>query len=133
MEKEPIYNRKETMRISNIGIVELNGMSFRAYHGCLESERKNGNDFTVNFTGLYDISKAAESDSLDDAVDYGRVYDIIAEQMAIPSNLLEHVAARCVDAIKAEFPQLHDCSIRITKHNPPVNGPADNSTVIIRG
>ena len=37
------------MRISDIGIIELNGMEFHAYHGCFEKEREKGNLFVVDF------------------------------------------------------------------------------------
>lgn len=31
------------------GIIELEGMEFHAYHGCLEKERREGNTFIVDF------------------------------------------------------------------------------------
>ncbi len=103
--------------------IELEGMKFRAYHGCLESERKEGNDFEVDFRAQLPAAvRAAKSDSLDDTLDYGAVYDIIAREMAIPSNLLENVAGRIVEAIAKEFPQVGDFSVRVSKACPPVNG-----------
>ena len=50
------------------GILELEGMEFRAHHGCLEREKIAGNDFVVDFRGEMDMSAAAESDRLEDAV-----------------------------------------------------------------
>ena len=38
------------MELKNtIGTIELEGMQFRAYHGCLETEKIAGNDFVVDF------------------------------------------------------------------------------------
>ena len=39
------------MCISDIGVIELDQMSFRAHHGCLEKERTEGNLFLVDFRG----------------------------------------------------------------------------------
>lgn len=109
------------MRISDIGIIELEGMEFHAYHGCLESEKSEGNLFTVDFKCEYRMSKAAGTDCLEDAIDYGRIYDIIKAEMAKPSNLLENVAARILEALCAEFSFI-SASVRVSKKNPPVDG-----------
>lgn len=109
------------MRISDFGIMELEGMEFHAYHGCLESEKRDGNLFTVDFKCEYRIAKAAESDSLEDAIDYGRIYDIIKSEMEIPSDLLENVAARILKALCDEF-EFKSASVRVSKQNPPVSG-----------
>lgn len=106
----------------NIGTLELEGMEFRANHGCLKRERIVGNDFLVDFIGKVDMTAASESDNLDDAVNYALIYDVIAEEMAVPSNLLEHVAGRIVRRIQAEFPQLISFSVRVSKKRPPVDG-----------
>lgn len=121
------------MRISDIGIVELNGMEFFARHGCLASERSEGNTFSVDFKASYNISWAAHSDDLSDAVDYSAIYDTVKREMEKPSNLLENVAARIVDAIKDEFPDLKDISVRVTKYNPPVDGKVHSSSITAKG
>ena len=69
-------------------VIELEGMEFRAFHGCLEQERRDGNLFTVDFRGEIDLQRAAQSDDLADTADYGKIYDTVAAQMAVPSNLL---------------------------------------------
>ena len=104
------------------GILELEGMEFRAHHGCLERERIAGNDFVVDFRGEMDMSAAAESDRLEDAVNYALIYDVIAEEMAQPSDLLEHVAGRIVKALEARFPEFTSFSVRVSKRRPPVSG-----------
>ena len=106
----------------NIGTVELEGMEFRAYHGCLERERIAGNDFVVDFCGEIDMSAAAESDNLEDAVNYALIYDAIAEEMAKPSELLEHVAGRIVKVLADKFPEFVSFSVRVSKKRPPVAG-----------
>lgn len=112
------------------GIIELEGMVFHAYHGCLESERRDGNTFIVDFRAEADLSAAAASDRLEDTFDYSVIYDLIAAEMAKPSNLLEHVAGRIADAISGAFPTLR-FSVRVSKRNPPVAGPASWSKVTL--
>ena len=108
--------------MNNIGTIELDGREFRANHGCLERERIIGNDFVVDFRGNLDMAAAMESDDLDDAVNYALIYNVVAREMAQPSNLLEHVAGRIVKALEAEFPQFVSFSVRVSKKRPPVDG-----------
>ncbi len=121
------------MRIPDIGIIELSGMKFRAYHGCLPSERENGGDFVVDFRGSLDISAAEASDALCDTLDYSAIYGIVAAEMAVPSNLLEHVAGRIRDAIEAAFPDLPEFEVSVSKLAPPVGGPAAAAKVTVKG
>ena len=113
------------------GIIELEGMEFHAFHGCLEKERKEGNTFLVDFYAETELKKAVKSDDLKDTIDYGRVYDIVAEQMAVPSNLLENVAGRILDAVRKEFKEILFLKIRVSKKNPPVNGACSWSRVTV--
>ena len=106
------------------GTIELAGMEFHSFHGCLESERREGNTFVVDFVCDCDLTAAAGSDSLEDTLDYSAIYRIVASQMSTPSNLLEHVASRIVDAISAAFPELGAFKVTVSKKNPPVQGPA---------
>ena len=102
--------------------VELIGMQFYAYHGCFEQEQIIGNKFVVNFWAEADLSKPAQTDNIEDALNYQLVYNIIAEQMKIKSHLLENVARRILDAVKAEFPYITNAQVQIDKLNPPLGG-----------
>ncbi len=117
--------------MENIGIIELEGMEFKAYHGCLEQEKVRGNSFTVDFRGELDLSAAAESDNLDDTVNYGEIYEIVSDEMSIPSELLENVAGRIVKAIEKRFPQIVRFSVRVSKKRPPVEGVTQWSRVTL--
>ena len=119
------------MCISDIGIIELEEMLFWAHHGCLESERSKGNLFLVDFRGELDMRKAAGSDNLEDTVHYGLVYDLVKEEMDIPSDLLENVAGRIVRRIAERFPEFARFSVRVSKRRPPVGGPVQWSRVTL--
>ncbi len=120
-----------SLKMNNIGTIELEGMDFKAYHGCLEQEKVRGNVFTVDFRGELDLSAAAQSDNLNDTLNYGEIYEIVAYEMSIPSELLENVAGRIVKAIEAQFPQLISFSVRVSKKRPPVDGVAQWSRVTL--
>lgn len=131
MEEGETHNRKKTMCISDIGIIELEGMRFHAYHGCLEKERREGNLFIVDFKGELDIRKASYSDKLEDTVNYATVYDIVKEEMETPSDLLEHVAGRIARRISTQLPEFIRFSVRVSKQMPPVDGHVEWSRVTI--
>ena len=137
MEEGRACHRQEAMCILNssimekIGIIELEGMEFKAYHGCLEQVKVRGNSFTVDFRGELDLSAAAESDNLDDTLNYADIYEIVSDEMSIPSELLENVAGRIVKAIEKKHPELVEFSVRVSKKRPPVDGVAQWSRVTL--
>ena len=108
--------------IDSKGIIELEGMEFHSFHGVLEREKVTGNLFVVDFRGVLDMRAAAESDALEDALNYAEIYDVVAAEMAVPSDLLEHVAGRIVKAIAEKFPEFVSFSVRVSKKRPPVAG-----------
>lgn len=109
-------------------IVRLENMEFEAFHGCLESERMLGNRFRVDVEMSYPMKKAAKSDDLALAVNYAEVYQVVKEQMEIPSSLLENVAWRILDAIREKFP-VYMSTVTVTKFNPPLDGKVEKSSV----
>ncbi|MGM9774800.1 MAG: dihydroneopterin aldolase [Candidatus Egerieousia sp.] len=111
--------------------IELKNMEFFAHHGCFEEEQIIGNNFVVNLTVHGDFSKAAKSDDIEDALNYQELYDIVKEQMAIKSHLLENVAKRIGDKLIKRFPQISKYSLRIDKINPPLGGKLYSSSVTL--
>lgn len=113
------------------GKVELTGMEFHARHGCLETEQLVENLFIVDFEGVYDMGAAAESDDLEQAVNYALVYDMVADEMGRSRRLLEHLCASIVNRIAEKLPQLERFSVKVSKQRPPVDGIAAWSSVTI--
>ena len=132
MEKDRNKDWQETLRVYNTWLnmnrIELKDMEFFSRHGCFEEERIVGNRL-VNLTVEGDFSAAAASDNLEDAVNYQALYDIVKEQMDIPSNLLENVASRICGKIKEAFPELSLVKVTIDKINPPLGGKLYASSV----
>lgn len=117
--------------IDNIGIIELEGMEFKAYHGVLQSEKDNGNLFIVDFRGEVDMTRAVETDRIEDALDYSLIYNAVVKEMKTHSDLLEHIAGRIVKSIAAECPQLVSFSVRVSKRRPPVEGSVQWSRITL--
>ena len=109
--------------------VELVDMEFFANHGCFEEERIIGNKFIVNLWVECDCTKPSRTDDINDALNYQILYDIVKEQMAQPSHLLEHVAARILDQVKIKFPYIQAAQVKIDKLNPPLGGKVGSSRV----
>lgn len=111
------------------GELTLEGMEFLCRHGCLPQEKENDNLFVVNFSGTYDMTAAASSDALSDAIDCALIYRTVAREMEIPANLLEHLCTRICDALAGAFPGLESFSVEVCKRNPPLDGTARWSKV----
>jgi len=109
--------------------IELKDMEFFSNHGCFEEEQIIGNRFVVNLCVEGDFSAAAQSDSIEDAVDYQALYGIVKSEMDKPSHLLENVASRILKGIKAKFPSLSKIRVTIDKINPPLGGKLYASSV----
>lgn len=105
-----------------MGYIEIEGMEFYAYHGHYEEEQIVGNRFLIDLKIETDCSKAAESDDIEDAVNYQSAYKIIKAEMKKKSNLLENIAARILDAIYEKLDNLKSVTIKVSKMNPPMGG-----------
>jgi len=101
--------------------IELKGLRIYAHHGVMEQERKVGNTFEVTASLTYPVACDAEiSDNLDGTINYAEVAEIIRREMAAPSQLLEHVAARIRHALIGAFPQVTSGKITVAKLTPPL-------------
>jgi 7,8-dihydroneopterin aldolase/epimerase/oxygenase len=114
-----------------MGIVEIEGMHFYAYHGHFEAERIVGNDFMVDVWLETDCLKAAASDNLEDTLNYQAVYDLIKKEMQVKSHLLEHVAGRILNALFIDFPSIQKAGIKVSKLNPPMGGQIEKASVTL--
>lgn len=105
-----------------MGSIKIEGMKFYAFHGHFEAERVVGNKFEVKLKIKTDCRKAAETDNLEDAINYQEVYELIQKEMKITSRLLENVAKRILDALFHRFTSIEKARVTISKMNPPMGG-----------
>lgn len=106
-------------------------MEFYAYHGVWDEEQKIGNRYEVDLHIEADLDSSALSDRLQDTVDYGSAYRIVAEEMKISSRLLEHVAHRILTRLRQAYPQAGKLEIQVSKFNPPVGGVVKRSKITL--
>lgn len=111
--------------------IELKKIIFHAYHGVIEHERIVGNSYRIDLKLFLDLSKAIESDKLEDTLNYADIYNLVKEEMSISSCLLEHIAGRIVRKIKQNYPDISKIKIRLAKINPPVEGEIQEAAVVI--
>ena len=109
----------------------VEGINIFAYHGCLEEEGKIGTNYTVDVIMETDFTEAAQTDDLSKTIDYVIVYNIVKAQMAIRSKLIEQPGQRIVDELKKQFSSLKKVTVKVTKHNPPMNGDVTKVSIVI--
>jgi len=105
-----------------MGLIEIEGMRFYAYHGHFEAERIVGNEFQVDVSLETNCIAASISDDLNDALNYQAVYDLVKNEMQISSHLLENVAKRILDSLFSKFPNIQKARVKVSKLNPPMGG-----------
>ena len=100
--------------------IYLNEARFYAYHGVMPQENEVGTEFLVTARAAINVTAAMNHDMVEVTLDYGVLYNLIKEEMAITSQLVEHVAGRIGKAIFDSFPQTEAVELTITKLNPPM-------------
>jgi len=114
-----------------MGQILLENMDFYSFHGHYPEEQKTGNRFTVSLTIDTDLKKPSITDDLNDAIDYSRVYEVVREEMMVPSRLLEHVAERIINALYKYFKGIERITVKVTKLNPPLGGQTAGVSVVM--
>ena len=111
------------------GYIHLRQVRFHAFHGVMPQERQVGADFLLDLRVGYPLQQAMQSDEIADTLNYANLYDLVAREMQQPSNLLEHVAGRMVEAISQTFPQVTSIDLELTKQNPPMGADCEGAGV----
>jgi dihydroneopterin aldolase len=101
--------------------ISVEDIKLYAHHGCLEEEEKIGGHYIVDVFIETDFTEAAEKDALEKTVDYVLVNQIVKEEMAIRSKLIESVGQRIINSLKNAF-ERSEFKVVIKKLNPPING-----------
>lgn len=100
----------------------LEGMQFYSNHGYYAHEKEIGGRFVVDVYLKTDMQQAGRSDDLTDAINYEKVYELVASIMDEPKNLIEHVGYQLLEALAVRFPAVQHVKIRISKLQPPLKG-----------
>lgn len=111
-------------------IVSLEGLTFWAFHGFYDEERKKGNDFVCDVSVELKSYDSIE-DNITDTVNYEYVYDIVEDEMQKTKKLIETVAYAIIKRIQ-ELEHVTAARVKIYKLNPPLKGKVDRAVVEMR-
>ena len=101
--------------------IRLTGIDVYAYHGAHPAERELGQRFVIDVELWADVQAAAESDAMQDALDYTKVHQRIVDLTAGESfHLVEALAGRICDLLLGEFP-IDAATVTVHKPNPPIH------------
>jgi dihydroneopterin aldolase len=110
--------------------IELAGLALHGHHGVEEDERRAGQRF------LFDLwldvpERAAESDRIEDAVDYREVVALVREVSdGRAYALLEALAAAVAGALLSRFP-VERVRVRVRKPDVRLAAPVEYSAVTV--
>ena len=98
--------------------IHLHHLRFFSFHGVHEEEGILGNDYEVNADVTFNSTDTIKS--LHQTVNYVKIYDIIKQQMQIPTALLETVAQDLAQKIYTADNRITSININIKKLHPPI-------------
>ncbi len=100
--------------------IDLTGIEVRARHGALPEEKEADQPFVIDVAVFVDTRAAADSDDLDQTVDYGAlahgVHDLVAAES---HSLIETVAAR-VAALVLDDSRVERVIVTVHKPQAPI-------------
>ena len=112
--------------------IELIGLDFLGYHGCLPRERVEGQHFLVDVTLYVDLQPAGITDDLAKTVNYAAVFESIKQIVAgEPCNLIEMVAERIATAILEQYELVNRLLVTVHKPAAPLPGKFNDAAVSI--
>ena len=113
-----------------LNVIRIKKAVFYGYHGVLSEEQSVGGKFEADVDIYTDFTDAAKKDSLNQTVDYEKVYKFMY-QIALGQKyyLIEALAAKIVDELLNKFPQIQKIAVRVRKNNPPLGGLVDSVEV----
>lgn len=112
--------------------IYIKGLKIFAYHGVNPEETENGQEFELDITMFADLSKARESDNLDDTINYAAARKIINAAMTErPYKLIERAAEVIATALLDSIDKLLKVEVILKKPNAPMSAVFDYVAVKI--
>ena len=105
--------------------ISLKGLKFWAFHGLYEEEKILGNWF---FVDLEVEIKSETISNISQTVDYGQLFEIIKQEMAITCELLETLSEKILNKIM-QYDSIKRVEISIQKQRPNVGIIQGNSAI----
>ncbi|MBP7931417.1 MAG: dihydroneopterin aldolase [Chitinophagaceae bacterium] len=100
--------------------VILKDLSLFGYHGVHPLEKKVGTSFSMNIT--IDLAVNHQIISIEDTLDYARVYETVKREFDIVEDLLEVLLERIISSIQQLSKHITNIDITLEKLNAPIPG-----------
>lgn len=98
----------------------ITNLQFHTPIGVRAAEREVGQRLRVDLEVSLDLSRAGQSDALEETVSYAELVDTVLEVAAgMQPRLLEHLAEQIAATILARFP-VQEVRLRLLKTPPPI-------------
>lgn len=99
----------------------IDSLRIFAYHGVNPEEQEDGQFFILDIEADMPLSKAGESDDIDDTVSYAQMIKYARRVFtAQKDRLIERAARRVADALLEEFPPLSGVRVTCKKPDAPM-------------
>jgi dihydroneopterin aldolase len=101
-------------------IIQIRGFELLLFCGVLPEEKERIQPFRFDIDLEVDITRASETDDLEDTVSYAEVMDILADVLGAQRfSLLERLAGRTAELL-LENPVVFAVTVVVAKLRPPV-------------
>lgn len=115
-----------------VDTISLRGVKAYGYHGVLDFEKEQGQDFIVDIDLDVDLSSAAAADDLSHTVNYAEVAAVAVQVIEGPSfDLIEAVAGKIGDQVLAAQPLVQSIAVTVHKPQAPVGVPFTDVAVTL--
>lgn len=112
--------------------ISLEDVRLYGYHGVFGQERAVGAEFVVWIDITVPCPAGCETDDIAGTISYADVYDVMKREFDVPSDLLEHLAARVAQALRGRWPFIKSLVVKIRKVAPPIPGFQGAASVTLR-
>ncbi len=116
------------MRDDGRGVIRLSGLRAKGFHGVLDFERRNGQEFVVDLA--IDL-KMPVTDDIAETVHYGQLAgSVVAIISGQPVNLIETLAERIAAEVLTDR-RIRSVSVTVHKPQAPIDAQFDDVSVTI--
>lgn len=106
--------------------IYIKGLELFAYHGVNPEEKRDGQTFLLDIAMKADLTKARESDDLNDTVNYAAVRKTVQRAFTETKyNLIERAAQAVCGAVLAEHEKVEEITLLLKKPEAPMNAKFD--------
>ena len=113
--------------------IVLSNLAFYGYHGVLKEEKVLGQKFFFDLELYSDLTKAGQTDDMNDSVSYADVYNVVKNICENKKfDLLEALSHNIAMQILQDFDLINEVMVRVKKPEAPVSGIFDYFAVEIR-